>query len=144
MSASGHSSHMARNTRSAPRRSSRKSCTSATRGAVPSTGVSGIGGSLGDRPPDRVSIPRLLLGIRGMPDAPELSILMPVFNEIGTAERAIADVLDANIGVDFELIVVDDGSTDGTRELLFGKEWPEPVRLFQHEHNMGKGAAVRT
>jgi glycosyltransferase involved in cell wall biosynthesis len=79
-----------------------------------------------------------------MPDAPELSVLMPVFNEIGTAERAIGEVLEAKIDADFELIVVDDGSTDGTRELLFGREWPERVRLFKHEHNMGKGAAVRT
>jgi glycosyltransferase involved in cell wall biosynthesis len=79
-----------------------------------------------------------------MADAPELSILMPVYNEIATAERAIADVLESNIDAHFELIVVDDGSTDGTRELLSGREWPERVRLFQHERNMGKGAAVRT
>src|SRR6059058_1852866 len=79
-----------------------------------------------------------------MPAAPELSILMPVYNEIATAERAIADVLDAKIDADFELIVVDDGSTDGTSELLSGREWPERVRLFMHEQNMGKGAAVRT
>jgi glycosyltransferase involved in cell wall biosynthesis len=79
-----------------------------------------------------------------MPDAPELSVLMPIYNEIGTADRAIAEVLDANIGADIELIVVDDGSTDGTREMLFGREWPERVRLFKHDHNMGKGAAVRT
>jgi glycosyltransferase involved in cell wall biosynthesis len=79
-----------------------------------------------------------------MPAAPELSILMPVYNEIATAERAIADVLDAKIDADFELIVVDDGSTDGTRELLVAREWSERVRLYQHEQNMGKGAAVRT
>src|SRR3954466_9974400 len=79
-----------------------------------------------------------------MPDAPELSILMPVYNEIGTAERAIGEVLDAKIDADFELIVVDDGSTDGTRELLFGREGPKPVRLFIHKHTMGKGAAVGT
>src|SRR4051794_26884508 len=101
MSASGHSSHIARKTRSAPRRSSRKSCTSATRGAVPSTGVRGIGRSLGERPPAWMGFRRLLLGIRGMPDAPELSVLMPVFNEISTVERAIADVLDAKIDADF-------------------------------------------
>src|SRR2546423_12799049 len=86
----------------------------------------------------------LLIGIRAMPDAPELSVLMPVFNEIATAERAIGELLEANIGADLELIVVDAGSTDGTRELLLGREWPERVRLFKHERNMGKGAAVRT
>jgi glycosyltransferase involved in cell wall biosynthesis len=69
---------------------------------------------------------------------------MPVFNEIDTVERAITEVLDTDIGVSIELIVVDDGSTDGTRELLFGREWPERVHLHKHDHNMGKGAAVRT
>jgi glycosyltransferase involved in cell wall biosynthesis len=76
--------------------------------------------------------------------APELSVLMPVFNEIGTVEQAIGEVLAADVGKDLELIVVDDGSTDGTRELLFGRDWPEQVRLYAHERNMGKGAAVRT
>jgi glycosyltransferase involved in cell wall biosynthesis len=79
-----------------------------------------------------------------MSDSPQLSVLMPVFNEIDTVERAISEVLDAKIGVDIELIVVDDGSTDGTRELLFGREWPDQVRLYKHDQNMGKGAAVRT
>jgi glycosyltransferase involved in cell wall biosynthesis len=76
--------------------------------------------------------------------APTLSVLMPVFNERETVERAIADVLGTDLGVSFELIVVDDGSTDGTREILRGREWPEGVRLFEHDRNMGKGAAVRT
>jgi glycosyltransferase involved in cell wall biosynthesis len=77
-------------------------------------------------------------------DSPQLSILMPVFNEIDTVEHAIDAVLKADIDADFELIVVDDGSTDGTRELLFEREWPERVRLYKHEGNQGKGAAVRT
>src|SRR6476469_214752 len=79
-----------------------------------------------------------------MTDAPELSVLMPIYNEIGTADKAIAEVLNANIGADIELIVVDDGSTDGTREMLFGREWPERVRLFKHDQNGAKRAAVRT
>jgi glycosyltransferase involved in cell wall biosynthesis len=69
---------------------------------------------------------------------------MPVFNEIDTVERAIEEVLEADIGATIELIVVDDGSTDGTRELLFGREWPERVQLHKHDQNQGKGAAVRT
>jgi glycosyltransferase involved in cell wall biosynthesis len=77
-------------------------------------------------------------------DAPQLSVLMPVYNEINTVEKAIDEVLEADIGADIELIVVDDGSTDGTRELLFGREWPDKVTLHKHEANAGKGAAVRT
>ena len=45
---------------------------------------------------------------------PDLSILMPVYNEAGTVDRAIAQVLEADLGVSIELIVVDDGSTDGS------------------------------
>lgn len=74
-----------------------------------------------------------------------LSILMPVFNERTTVERAIEDALGAELPVGRrELVLVDDGSTDGTRELLAGKELPENVRLVLHERNLGKGAAVRT
>src|SRR3954469_22473107 len=69
---------------------------------------------------------------------------MPVYNEIQTFERAINEVLEADIGSDIELIVVDDGSTDGTREQLFSREWPDNVHLHKHDVNQGKGAAVRT
>jgi glycosyltransferase involved in cell wall biosynthesis len=75
---------------------------------------------------------------------PELTILMPVYNELTTVERAIDEVLAADLGVDFELVVVDDGSTDGTRELLRAREWSARARLVEHEANAGKGAAVRT
>jgi glycosyltransferase involved in cell wall biosynthesis len=69
---------------------------------------------------------------------------MPVYNEYATVQQAIAEVLAADVGMDLELIVVDDGSTDGTRELLARGKWPERVRMLQHEVNRGKGAAVRT
>ncbi|MHB8658675.1 MAG: glycosyltransferase family 2 protein [Solirubrobacteraceae bacterium] len=73
-----------------------------------------------------------------------LSILMPVYNERERVERAIAEVLVTELPAEFELIVVDDGSTDGTREILRGGDWGPRVRLFEHEHNQGKGVAVRT
>jgi glycosyltransferase involved in cell wall biosynthesis len=73
-----------------------------------------------------------------------LSILMPVYNEIERVERAIGEVLATELPTEFELIVVDDGSTDGTRELLRNHDWDGRVRLFEHEHNQGKGAAVQT
>jgi dolichol-phosphate hexosyltransferase len=74
-----------------------------------------------------------------------LSVLMPVFNERPTIATAIERVLAADVSFDgLELIVVDDGSTDGTGELLDGREWPENVRIVRHERNRGKGAALRT
>ena len=70
---------------------------------------------------------------------------MPVFNERATVEAAIRDALDAELPVaSRELIVVDDGSTDGTRELLGSQSWPDTVRVVYHTGNRGKGAAVRT
>jgi glycosyltransferase involved in cell wall biosynthesis len=69
---------------------------------------------------------------------------MPVYNEAATVEQAIEEVLAADLGTDLELIVIDDGSTDGTRQILDAREWPEGTRLLTHERNQGKGAAVRT
>ena len=69
---------------------------------------------------------------------------MPVYNEVATAQRAIDSVLAARIGSEIELIVVDDGSTDGTRQVLEQGHWPEQVRVLHHPENRGKGAAVRT
>jgi glycosyltransferase involved in cell wall biosynthesis len=73
-----------------------------------------------------------------------LSILMPVYNERATVEAAIADALGAELPVSRELVLVDDGSTDGTRELLRDSSWPDEVSVHFHDHNRGKGAAVRT
>jgi glycosyltransferase involved in cell wall biosynthesis len=73
-----------------------------------------------------------------------LSILMPVFNEAATVERAIEQVLATELPLPFELVVVDDGSTDGSREKLAGRDWGERVRVHHHERNKGKGAAVLT
>jgi glycosyltransferase involved in cell wall biosynthesis len=74
-----------------------------------------------------------------------LTILMPVFNERATIEAAVEDALSAELPVERrELVVVDDGSTDGTRELLAGRTWPQNVQIVFHDRNLGKGAAVRT
>jgi glycosyltransferase involved in cell wall biosynthesis len=73
-----------------------------------------------------------------------LSILMPVYNERERVEQAITEVLETVLPSDFELIVVDDGSTDGTRDILRAREWDDRVRLFEHDHNQGKGAAIQT
>src|SRR6201995_3170662 len=73
-----------------------------------------------------------------------LSILMPVYNERERVEGAVGEVLSTDLPSDFELIIVDDGSTDGTREILRNGDWGERVRLFEHEHNKEKGAAIQT
>ena len=69
---------------------------------------------------------------------------MPVYNERERVERAIAEVLETELPIEFELVVVYDGSTDGTTEILRGGNWDGRVRVFEHPQNLGKGAAVRT
>jgi dolichol-phosphate hexosyltransferase len=73
-----------------------------------------------------------------------LSILMPVYNERATIEEATKNVRTVDLPIDRELIIVDDGSTDGTREWLTKQTWPDDARVVLHERNAGKGAAVRT
>ena len=81
-----------------------------------------------------------------MPDNTQsLTILMPVFNERATLERAVADALEAELPVtERQLVIVDDGSTDGSRELLRDTTWPANVEVVYHDRNRGKGAAIRT
>ena len=74
-----------------------------------------------------------------------LSILMPVYNERATLEQAVEDALSAELPVDSrQLVIVEDGSTDGTRDLLRETTWPDGVTVVYHERNRGKGAALRT
>jgi dolichol-phosphate hexosyltransferase len=74
-----------------------------------------------------------------------LSLLMPVFNEARTLERAIQRVLATDFPLDsVELIVIDDGSRDGSAELLERLKLPDTVTVLHHPTNRGKGAAVRT
>ena len=70
---------------------------------------------------------------------------MPVYNEERTVERALEELLAADVSnVGWEVLVVDDGSKDGTAEVLRAREWPGQVRLLSHDRNRGKGAALRT
>jgi glycosyltransferase involved in cell wall biosynthesis len=76
-----------------------------------------------------------------------LSILIPVYNERTVLERSLAQVLAAPLpeDMDRELIIVDDCSTDGTWSILLRIAASESrIRLFRHEKNKGKGAAVRS
>ena len=73
---------------------------------------------------------------------PRLSVVIPVFNEKETVLQIITRVL--ALAFVKEVIVVDDGSSDGTRELLQRTPFEARVKLFFHARNRGKGAALRT
>jgi dolichol-phosphate mannosyltransferase len=74
---------------------------------------------------------------------PLLSVLVPAFDERSTIEELIREVV--RVPIPKEILVVDDGSTDGTREILerLARELPD-LRLIAHEEKRGKGSAVRT
>ena len=72
-----------------------------------------------------------------------LSLLMCAYNERKTISRAVREVLAVEFPCEVELVIVDDGSTDGTASLVQRIKDPRIV-LHVHEHNQGKGAALRT
>jgi glycosyltransferase involved in cell wall biosynthesis len=75
----------------------------------------------------------------------KLSILIPVFNERGTVEELVRRVRAANtLGLEKEIIIVDDASTDGTGEILKTIAQDSAVKVVAHSQNRGKGAAIRT
>lgn len=73
----------------------------------------------------------------------KLSLVMPVYNEQRTIARAVAEVLRTSLPCEFELIIVNDGSTDGTGEILRALRHPA-ARVIEHPRNLGKGAALQT
>lgn len=87
------------------------------------------------------------LGIFNLPPSFRLSVVMPVYNEVNTIGIIIERV--RSVGIPCEIIAVDDGSKDGTRDrlrALADAEQPSdsPLRVFLHERNQGKGAAIKT
>ena len=82
------------------------------------------------------------LGLVHLPDGFVLSVVIPCFNEAQTITKVIQRVRDSKLPC--EIIVVDDGSTDGTREVLQNLSPQTDLRVVFHERNQGKGAALRT
>lgn len=72
----------------------------------------------------------------------KISVVIPAYNEVQTIRKILASVHDTN-RVD-EILVVDDGSTDGTRAVLKELDGSRSIRVILHEKNQGKGAAVMT
>jgi hypothetical protein len=72
----------------------------------------------------------------------KLSVLIPVYNEKNTIREIIKRV--QATGRATEIVIVDDGSKDGTREVLAELDGKDGVRVILHEKNAGKGAALRT
>ncbi len=111
--------------------------------------------TLDDLPPDEVYNRRLIwlerlvgpdicreLGFFRLPADFLLSVVIPVYNEAPTLEKVIQRV--RSCGVPCEIILVDDGSTDGTRDILDKLRGAPDLRIIFHDRNQGKGAALRT
>lgn len=99
----------------------------------------------GPHPTNRIDITDAAMNRRRWTGAQRvrLSVLMPAYNEAATILLAVAGVLHAAFPCEIELIVVDDGSTDATWELLQQIEDPR-LRICRHPRNFGKGAAIQT
>jgi len=73
----------------------------------------------------------------------KLSVIVPVYDERNTVVEIVRRMRAVDLPVDLEIVIVDDGSTDGTRDVL-RQLADSTVRVVLHEHNKGKGAAIRT
>ena len=78
-----------------------------------------------------------------MSDRITISVIIPCYNEVSTIEKIIKAVLDSTLE-NKEIIVIDDGSTDGTKELLKSRIEPQVSKVIFHDRNRGKGAAIRS
>ena len=82
------------------------------------------------------------LGIYPLPEGLRISVVVPVYNEKATVTEIVRRI--RAVPISKEIILVDDASTDGTRDVLVTLDRGEDLRIVLHEKNRGKGAAVRT
>ncbi len=82
------------------------------------------------------------LGLVPLPSDFVLSVVIPAYNEATTIEAVIDKV--QSVPIETEIIVIDDCSTDGTREILAKHQDAGTIRLLRHDRNQGKGASLRT
>jgi glycosyltransferase involved in cell wall biosynthesis len=82
------------------------------------------------------------LGLYPLPEGLRLSVVVPIYNEKNTVVEIVRRI--RTVPINKEIILVDDGSTDGTRDVLATLDGGPDVRIVLHERNQGKGAAVRT
>ena len=82
------------------------------------------------------------LGLYPIPTDFALSVVVPVYNEVNTVQQLVSRVRE--VPIPLEVILVDDGSNDGTRELLRQYDGQAGINVVLHERNRGKGAALRT
>ena len=72
----------------------------------------------------------------------KLTVIIPIYNEVESIREIVNRVQETKLA--WEIVLVDDGSIDGTRDLLKEMDGKDKVRVVLHEKNQGKGAAVRT
>src|SRR3979409_87120 len=86
-------------------------------------------------------------GMVASPDDQErfrkLSVIVPVYDERNTVVEIVRRMRAVDLPVELEILIVDDGSTDGTRDVL-GQLTDSTVRVITHDRNQGKGAAIRS
>jgi glycosyltransferase involved in cell wall biosynthesis len=79
-----------------------------------------------------------------MAETYDLTVVMPFYNERATLRVALERLLKTELSHTFEVLLVDDGSQDGSAETITDLVDNERVRLLTHERNMGKGSAIQT